>query len=109
MRWSAVARPARAAAWLGRKSLAFYLLHQPVLYGLAFVAASLTGVGETREREAILAQCRPACVEAGGAPEPCARACECIAEAAVRKKRSGRGLSDRDAGDLVSACSAASR
>ena len=73
-------------------------------------AASLTGIGEYRQREAIVAQCRPACVEAGGAPEPCNRACACIAEGALAKRRaSGQALDAHDAGALASVCSASTR
>ena len=39
----AVAVPLRPLAWLGRWSLSFYMLHQPILIGLVVAAAWLTG------------------------------------------------------------------
>jgi len=62
----------------------------------------MLGVAETREREAIEAQCRPACVEGGGRPDTCARACACVAERAVRT----RALGAENAKDLAAACTA---
>ncbi|MEO0497892.1 MAG: heparan-alpha-glucosaminide N-acetyltransferase [Pseudomonadota bacterium] len=41
--WEMTSAPARALRWLGRRSLAVYLLHQPVIIGLMFVYAKATG------------------------------------------------------------------
>lgn len=37
------AAPLRSLAWLGRRSLAFYLIHLPVLYGIVWAAAGAGG------------------------------------------------------------------
>ena len=39
----AIARPLRPLAWLGRWSLSFYMIHQPVLIGLVLATAWLLG------------------------------------------------------------------
>lgn len=102
--WRAVSAPGRAAAWLGRHSLAFYLIHQPILFALVFGAANMFGVAGSRERDAMFAQCRPACIEAGGAPETCDRACRCIALRSYQKGIGRTGSSRNDAQELASSC-----
>jgi uncharacterized membrane protein len=80
--WRPAAIPGRALGFAGRHSLAIYLVHQPILFALLFALAHLSGVAARQERETYVAGCRPACVEAGGDPAVCAKACACIAERA---------------------------
>jgi uncharacterized membrane protein len=80
--WRPAATPARALDFAGRHSLVVYLVHQPILFGTLFALATLTGASTRHEREAYLAACPRACVEAGGEIAPCANACACVAERA---------------------------
>ncbi len=82
--WRARFIPTRALAFIGRHSLAFYLVHQPILFALLFALAQATGVEARQQRERYLAACTPACVEKGGDIVACRRACECVADGAIK-------------------------
>lgn len=101
--WRASPAVLRGLTFLGRHSLAFYLIHQPILFAFIFGASNMLGVAETRDRQAIEAQCRPACVEGGGQPDACARACACVAERAVRAKMFA-STNEKATKDLAAAC-----
>lgn len=66
-------------AWLGRHSLAFYLLHQPLLYGLAVGLAALIPVDPAVQRASFVADCRAEYERHGGTPEMSERFCGCVA------------------------------
>jgi hypothetical protein len=57
-----------------------YLTHQPVLLGLAFVAASLAGHGPPSEAGGFVRSCSEQCVGHGGDRAFCARVCGCLAD-----------------------------
>jgi uncharacterized membrane protein len=95
-RWPPGGGVPRALAWAGRHSLAIYLIHQPVLFGLVWLAVSLAPIGGTPGAalglaapgtapgeggapaiEAFLESCRTACTEAGGG-DACAGYCGCV-------------------------------
>ena len=92
-RWRATNPPMRLLALGGRHSLAVYLIHQPVLLGLLYVASQAIGPRPPDEA-AYRENCATQCVAAGGGAPFCARACGCVVEAMKREglwsKASGR-------------------
>lgn len=77
--WRARRGAGRVAAFAGRHSLAFYLIHQPVLLGLLTGLAALTGphprAGFADFRTDYVANC----TRTGGAPQSCRVAARCVA------------------------------
>lgn len=72
-------RPARLLAFCGRHSLVFYLMHQPVLMGLVWLAAQAIGplpVGDA----SFVRNCEASCRAAGPSPATCAQTCACAVD-----------------------------
>jgi uncharacterized membrane protein len=74
--------PTRGLAFLGRHSLALYLLHQPVFFvGFTAVATLLAPMPNAHFEEA----CRAQCVASGADAQKCEKACDCAAREAARE------------------------
>ncbi|WP_169507201.1 heparan-alpha-glucosaminide N-acetyltransferase [Pleomorphomonas koreensis] len=72
----------RGTGWLavlGRHSLLFYLLHQPLLYGLAVGLAAVLPVDPAVQRASFIGDCRLECTRQGADTGVCERFCGCVA------------------------------
>jgi uncharacterized membrane protein len=76
-------RPAglgRALTFCGRHSLAFYLIHQPLLFGFFTLLALF--VTPTPDARPFQRQCAVQCVNAGASADLCERSCACVVDRA---------------------------
>jgi len=74
-------QPARGLRFLGRHSLAFYLVHQPVLFGAVWLAAQVFAPPPvTEETAAFQAECVAACSRTSNGKGDCRDYCTCVVE-----------------------------
>ena len=71
-----------AMSWLGRHSLALYLLHQPLLFGVFAALAFVGSAPSDRSSGGFVDACVAQCVSSGGERSVCRRTCACTAERA---------------------------
>ncbi len=83
--WEPRGTTGRAATFAGRHSLALYLIHQPALFGLAFVLAHVIGPNPRAGLKAFRDDYRAMCTRGGGEAAPCRIAARCAGEALRRE------------------------
>ena len=70
---------ARATRFCGRHSLAFYLVHQPVLLSLVWVASQLVPAAPADPLPGFVSECETSC-QANNSAAFCKRFCGCVTD-----------------------------
>lgn len=105
-------RPMRLLMFSGRHSLAFYLVHQPVLIAVVWVASQLLPPASADPVQAYVSSCEQGCAQ-GNDIAMCQRFCGCVMEELLGQELFGPlqsgaidPLKDSRVGEIAHACTA---
>lgn len=80
LRWHPSGRIGRTLVWTGRRSLAVYLVHQPLLLAALYGVAAVAGPSPAAVTREFLTACERTCVATGSDTSRCQVYCACIAD-----------------------------